>query len=83
MHSSEMPSSRAEEGRVQALFVNRLERLIRLRRDYREDLNPLGLLLLDRAIYATYRDCIDYGAADRARTLMASHTPLPSDGSPA
>jgi hypothetical protein len=47
--------------------------LIRLRREYREDLNPLGIRLLDRAIYATYRDCIDYGAAEQADALMADH----------
>lgn len=76
MKSSEMPSSQAEEGRIKSLFVSRLERLVRLRKDYREDLNPLGLRLLDRAIYATYQDCIEYGAADKARALMTDH-PVP------
>jgi hypothetical protein len=74
MKSPEMPSFRGKtEGQINALFVSRLERLIRLRREYREDLNPLGIRLLDRAIYATYRDCIDYGAADQADVLMAKH----------
>jgi hypothetical protein len=72
-----MPSSpRATRGQIRALFVARLERLIRLRTEYREDLNPLGLRLLDRAIYATYKDCVDYGAAQTARELMAKH-PVP------
>lgn len=61
------------EQQVQSAFLGRLERLIRLRSTYAEDLNPLGLRLLDRAIDATYRDCIDYGAADAARPVMAQH----------
>ena len=75
MASSEMPSSpHAEEGQVKAVFTNRLERLLRMRKDYREDLNPLGLRLLDRAIDATYRDCVDFGAADQARAIMSKHS---------
>ena len=67
-----MPSSpRAAEGDTKALFVSRLRRLIQQRKDYSEDLNPLGIRLLDRAIDATYQDCIDYGASSEARTLMA------------
>jgi hypothetical protein len=74
MTPQEMPSSRrGTEAETTALFIGRLQRLLRLRRDYREDLNPLGFRLLDRAIYATYRDCVDYGAEQRARTLMEAH----------
>ena len=74
MKSPEMPFFRGRtEGQINALFVSRLERLIRLRREYREDLNPLGIRLLDRAIYATYRDCLDYGATEEANALMAKH----------
>ena len=49
---------------------------MRLRRDYLDDLNPLGLRLLDRALYATYRDCLDYGATQEANEIMAKH-PIP------
>jgi hypothetical protein len=70
------PRRAGARGEIQALFVARLERLIRLRKDYRDDLNPLGLRLLDRAIQATYRDCVDYGAADRARSVLGTH-PVP------
>jgi hypothetical protein len=70
----EMPFSRGRtEGQTIALFVGRLQRLLRLRREYCEDLNQLGIRLLDRAIYATYRDCVDYGAEQKARTLMEEH----------
>ena len=74
MQSPEMPFFRGRtEGQFNALFVSRLERLIRLRREYREDLNPLGIRLLDRAIYATYQDCIDHGATSEAEALIANH----------
>jgi hypothetical protein len=74
MKFPERPSRQGKAGgRIDALFVSRLERLIRLRGEYREDLNPLGLRLLDRAIYSTYRDCIDYGAEVEAKVLMAKH----------
>ena len=75
MNLPERPSRQREGAKLDALFITRLERLIRMRHDYRDDLNPLGLRLLDRAIYATYRDCVDYGAGKRAKTLIAG---LPS-----
>ncbi len=73
MPDSPSPSPRAEESQVKVIFLGRLQRLIRLRREYREDLNPLGLRLLDRAIDATFRDCVDYGASDAAEPIMAAH----------
>ena len=80
MKSPEMPFFRGRtEGQINALFVSRLERLIRLRREYREDLNPLGIRLLDRAIYATYRDCCEYGAEEPAKYWLSNlpaQTPL-------
>lgn len=69
-------SSRTAEGQTKDVFIRRLERLMRLRRDYLDDLNPLGLRLLDRALYATYRDCLDYGAVRQANQIMAQH-PVP------
>ena len=74
MKSNETPSSGRTEAQTKALFIARLERLLRMRKDYREDLNPLGLRLMDRAIDATYRDCVDFGAADQARAIMSKHT---------
>lgn len=59
--------------RYRAILLGRLQRMIRLRGEYRDDLNPLGLRLLDRVIDATYRDCIDAGCADAARPIMAVH----------
>ena len=75
MKSSETPSSEGRtEGQVKALFVSRLERLLRMRKDYREDLNPVGLRLMDRAIDSTYRDCVDFGAGEEAKLVMSRHS---------
>ena len=77
MPSPKKPSQSHEKGQGEAvLFVSRLERLIRMRHDYRDDLNPLGLRLLDRALWATYQDCIDFGAVKEANEVMAKH-PVP------
>jgi hypothetical protein len=45
-----------------------------MRKDYQEDLNPVGLRLMDRAIDSTYRDCVDYGAGAEARAVMSRHS---------
>jgi hypothetical protein len=69
------PAGSGEE-LTKALFIRRLERLVRLRRDYSEDLNPLGLRLLDRAISSTYKDLVVYGVEDEIRPIVARH-PVP------
>lgn len=51
--------------------LRQLERLTRMIHDYREDLNPLGMRLLRRAHNAVYVDCIDAGAGNAARAMMA------------
>lgn len=71
----EKPSLKAE-GDTKTVFIRRLERLMHLRKEYVEDLNPLGLRLLDRALYATYCDCLDYDAAPEADEIIAQH-PVP------
>ncbi len=77
MRSQETPSPAGSgEGLTKALFIRRLERLVRLRREYSEDLNPLGLRLLDRAINATYKDLVDFGAKAEIGHIVARH-PIP------
>lgn len=52
------------EGAHALLLINRLERLVRLHDQYcgpKPDLNRLGVRLLERAIAATYQDCVDAG----------------------
>ena len=53
-----------------ATLLRRLERLVRMRRDYFEDLNPQGVRLLDVGIMATYVDCCDVGAAGAASDIL-------------
>jgi len=77
MRSHEKPSpAESGQGLTKALFIRRLERLVRLRREYSEDLNPLGLRLLDRAISSTYKDLIGFGAQDEVKHIVAKH-PVP------
>ena len=51
-------------------YLNRLRRLLRLRRDHFEELNDQGLRLLDRSIFAAYCDCLDIGEGDSARGVL-------------
>ena len=51
-------------------YLNRLRRLLRLRRDHFEELNDQGLRLLDRSIFAAYCDCIDIGQGEAARAVL-------------
>jgi hypothetical protein len=76
MRSSDLSPTSQTHGATTTTFVRRLERLIRLRCEYSQDLNPLGLRLLDRSIHSTYQDCIDFGAVDEAKNLLARH-PVP------
>jgi hypothetical protein len=65
----ELPSSAPDEA-LAPVFLGRLTRLVRLRRELNGDLNPLGADLIDRAIVATVRDCDDAGAGPAARSLL-------------
>ena len=51
-------------------YLQRLRRLLRLRRDHYDELNEQGLRLLDRSIFAAYCDCIDIGQGDAARAVL-------------
>jgi hypothetical protein len=51
-------------------YLQRLRRLLRLRRDHFEELNDQGLRLLDRSIFAAYCDCLDIGQGDAARGVL-------------
>ena len=50
-----------------SMYLSRLARLIRLRREREDELNRLGVDLIERAITATVTDCAENGAGDAAR----------------
>lgn len=52
------------------IYLARLERLLRLRQRHLDDLNPQGLRLLDRSIFAAYCDCRTLDAEPDARAVL-------------
>jgi hypothetical protein len=59
-----------ESSDLQQAYLRRLRRLLRLRTHHQEELNDDGLWLLDRSIFATYRDCLESGAALTADEIL-------------
>jgi hypothetical protein len=55
---------------VQAFFLGRLERLLAIRRAQNPALELWQNALLPRAIYSTYRDCLDLGLANEVQALL-------------
>jgi len=55
---------------LQVHFLQRLNRLLRLRREQAGQLNSEGLRLLDRAIYSTYCSLVDLGLATEAQKVL-------------
>ncbi len=52
---------------LQGIYLQRLERLLRLRQEHEQDLNRHGLRLLDHSIFAAYCDCRQVGVGQAAR----------------
>jgi hypothetical protein len=57
---------------LQLHFLRRLNYLLCLRQQQRTHLKPAGLRLLDRAIFATYRDCTAQGVLAEAEKVLQS-----------
>jgi hypothetical protein len=57
---------------LQLHFLRRLNRMLRLREQQRAQLKPEGLRLLDRAIFAAYRDCSAAGVSTEAQEVVQS-----------
>jgi hypothetical protein len=57
---------------LQLHFLRRLNRMLRLRQQQRTQLKPEGLRLLDRAIFAAYRDCTAEGVSAEAEKVVQS-----------
>jgi hypothetical protein len=57
---------------LQLHFLRRLNHLLCLRQQQRAQLKPAGLRLLDRAIFAAYRDCTAQGISAEAEKVVQS-----------
>ena len=76
-HAPPLTWSEGKQPDMQAHYVARLRRLLQLRRAHLGELNQDGVWLLDRAIFATYCDCVEVGAGLAAQDILRS---LPSLG---
>jgi hypothetical protein len=66
---------------LQLHFLRRLNYLLRLREQQRTQLKPAVLRLLDRAVFATYRDCTAAGVSAEAQEVVQSVGSRTSAGS--
>ena len=66
--------------KLQLYFLQRLNYLLRLRQEQRtHGIDSASLRLLDRAIFATYRDCAAAGVtADAQKVIQTAVAPSPS-----
>lgn len=64
------PALRSREETLRAFFLGRLDYLVRLRDGSGDSLKPADDLLIKRAIYSTYRDCLSLGVGDEARSQL-------------
>ena len=55
---------------LKSVYVDRIERLLRLRREHDQELNSQGIRLLDRAIFAAYCACREVAADDKGREIL-------------
>ena len=60
----------AQTASYRDVYLNRLQRLLSLRRQHEEDLNGQGIRLLDRSIFAAYCECRDTGIGLEARQIL-------------
>ena len=65
---------------MQSHFLQRLNRLLKLRSEQSGQLNEDGLRLMDRTIYATYCDAVDVGVTEEAQGLLHRPTAVPTAG---
>lgn len=60
----------SREETLRRFFLGRLEYLVQIRDGSGGALKPADDLLIKRALYSTYRDCISMGVGDEARTIL-------------
>jgi hypothetical protein len=57
-------------GELRRVYLQRLERLQRLRQRHEQELNHQGVRLLNRSIFEAYCMCREIGAQDEARAIL-------------
>ena len=65
----------AEYSTLQKFFLERLDRFLLRKNEEAITLTPDGIGLLDRAIFSTYRDCVDQGVGEYAQKLIDRYQP--------
>ena len=63
-------TSIADQESLRDVYLQRLERLLRLRNEHEEELNRQGLRLLDRSIFAAYCACREVDIEREARGIL-------------
>lgn len=69
---AQSPIAVSREETLRRFFIGRLEYLIALRDGLGDSLEIRDVLLIKRALYSTYRDCVSLGVGDEARTRLGS-----------
>ncbi len=67
---SEIRIVESDPDSLRSVYIARMERLLRLRREHEAELNSQGVRLLDRAIFAAYCACREAGAEDKAKLIL-------------
>jgi hypothetical protein len=70
MQPTELKILDSDAASLKSVYVDRIERLLRLRREHDQELNSQGIRLLDRAIFAAYCACREAGLEDKAKSIL-------------
>lgn len=71
----EAPIAESNPASLRVIYLERLERLLDLRRQHEQELNQQGLRLLDHSVFAAYCDCRDVGGEEEAQAILRQPRP--------
>ncbi len=71
----EAPIAESNPASRRVIYLERLERLLDLRRQHEQELNQQGLRLLDHSVFAAYCDCRDVGCEEEAKAVLRKPRP--------
>ncbi len=64
------PISIVQLASLRDVYLSRLERLVKLRSQHKQELNGRGILLLDRSIFSAYYACRNNGVRSEAGRIL-------------